>query len=198
MFRNQEDHLAHKHRLEDEKKREEERVRDQKKKDRRIRVRRNLSRLLKIVLFFTSISAIVVFAIKCTETVREARASIQLERESAHRDLLRTMKENVPFQVNREDWVWCIDHCARLGERDGERYAEGIVDGRLFNYETSREMISVSGPWLTKEGRRHITIEIQEVNRDLNSPRFFVGDLVRVHYSCDNRSCTLLPTRLHR
>lgn len=194
MFRGQDGHLEHKHRMEEEAEREKKRAAKQRRSE---RVKRTANFLWKVSVTAFLLALVAVFVEELVHSIAESQETAQLRAKETHLGHLRQMKENIPVGVDADTWVWCIDRCARLKRRNGELYSEGVVEGRLFNYESQLEMISVSGPWLTHSGRRHITIEIPDALRDLNSPRFSVGDVVRLQFVEERNAWAIMPRKLH-
>ena len=199
MFRNQELHLSHKHSIEEEKRRQEEALRKE-RRSHRIRKAKKWAQIIVAVFFVTGLVRLAVYLnekrVLRNARIEEEAAATRIEQ---HQAALERMRHSIPPYVEADDWLWCVDHCARYGERGGELYSEGVVEGRIYNYETELEMISVSGPWLTSSGRRHITLTVTEGLRDLNSRRFNTGDIVRLHFVySDRHGWRASPRKIHR
>lgn len=194
MFRGQDGHLEHKHRMEEEAEREKKRAAKQRRSE---RVKRTANFLWKVSVTAFLLTLVAALVAALVSSLHESQEIAKVRARETHLAHLRQMKENIPAGVEADTWIWCVDRCARLGTRNGELYSEGVVEGRLFNHESQLEMISVSGPWLTHSGRRHITIEITDSLRDLNSPRFDIGDVVRLHLVHERNGWTIMPRKLH-
>lgn len=53
-----------------------------------------------------------------------------------HKQMLVRLHTEVPAGVDPGLWNWCVDHCARMTNRDyrGARYREGVITGEILDH----------------------------------------------------------------
>lgn len=136
-----------------------------------------------IMLILVAICGVLAWGFsRVTAFVSQAEQDAQVQAVNDHQALLSHLRQHLPEGVEQDTWLWCVDHCARFGVHNEDRYAEGIVTDTFLDYrqDPPKELITVYGPWLDAEQQIRVSYEVQLEELDPPSTHFEVGDLIRI------------------
>jgi len=203
-FRDQQAHDAERKRVQDRLDKEE---RERKRRDRKELWGERWASTKVFAKGTGVILAIVGFGIACAgliilvmEAMNIAYLRSEERAQEEHRALLEELRHHYPAGIDQDTWLWCVDHCARYGNHEGDEYAEGVVTDVFLDYRSDppEELITVYGPWLDSEQQIRISYETDMEELDPPGTHFNTGDLIRITTVHEQHHDSYTFRRIHR
>lgn len=202
-FRDQREHLQHKNEMLERELQEERRKRSEESKEHGKKRQAAFWALVRAGLGVVIGTCLIVgtliagdFGVKYIVSISER---YELEAVMAHQQRLADMRSQIPEGVDERTWLWCVDHCARFGEHDGRKYAEGIVTDTFedYRYSPPATLVTISGPWMNSLEATHQSFQVTSEEVDPPSHFFTVGDVVRVTHITGQHSTSYTFRLIH-